>query len=294
MYIDMFGNPRIRLGLHHHTTLSDGRSSPEQTAALYRDAGYDAIAFTDHWVHGNSITINGFPILSGGEYHVGIRDGYTGVYHIVCLCPDRQPALDRDMTPQQIIDGIHAAGGLAILAHPAWSLNTPEKIRELQGIDAIEIYNTVSERGNSRRADASLIIDMLAMEGRYFPLLAADDSHYYEESGNFADCCNAFIMAQCSEPDPVQIKKAISEGRFYASTGPEIHLAVKDGRAYVDCSEVSEIVFLSNFVITKGRVITGQKLTHGEYEIQPGETFIRAYVSDAAGRHAWTNCIPLR
>lgn len=293
MYTDMFGNPRIRLGLHHHTTLSDGRSTPEQTALRYKDARYDAIAFTDHWVFGEAQNISGFPVLAGGEYHVGFRDGFEGVYHIVCLCPEREPQLSKDMTPQQIIDGIHAAGGLAILAHPAWSLNTPQKIKELWDIDAIEIYNTVSERGNSRRADASLIIDMLAMEGIFFPLLAADDSHYYEASGNFADSCNAFIMAECAEPDPAQIKKAIREGRFYASTGPEIYLSMNGNTASVDCSEASEIVFLSNFVITKGRVVTGEKLTHADYAIQPGETFLRAYVTDAEGKRAWSNIIQL-
>lgn len=293
MYTDIYGNPRIKLGLHHHTTLSDGRSTPEQTALRYKEAGYDAIAFTDHWVFGAAQDLAGLPILAGGEYHVGFRDGFAGVYHIVCLCPEREPQLRKDMTPQQIIDGIHEAGGLAILAHPAWSLNSPEKIKALHGFDAIEIYNTVSERGNSRRADASLIIDMLAAEGIFFPLLAADDSHYYEESGNFADCCNAFIMAECSDADPAQIKKAIREGRFYASTGPEIHLSVNGNTASVDCSEASEIVFLSNFVITKGRVTTGQKLTHADYAIQPGETFLRAYVTDAEGKRAWSNIIQL-
>jgi len=293
MYTDIFGNTRIRLGLHHHTTLSDGRSTPELTAQRYKEAGYDAIAFTDHWVYGNDQTLCGFPILAGGEYHTGFRDGYAGVYHIVCLCAEQPPILQRDMTPQQVIDGIHEAGGLAILAHPAWSMNSPEKIKSLKGIDAIEIYNTVSERGNSRRADASLIIDMLAAENYFFPLLAADDSHYYEESGNFADSCNAFIMAQCNSVDPIEIKKAILEKRFYASTGPEIHLSVNGNIASVDCSEATEIVFMSNFVITKGRVTTGEKLTHADYEIQPGETFLRAYVTDKNGRQAWTNCIKL-
>ena len=293
MYTDLFGRPCVKLGLHHHTTLSDGRCTPEQTAGMYRQSGYDAIAITDHWVFGPGDAINGFPILSGGEYHTGVRDGFEGVYHIVGLCPEKEPVLDKSMTAQQVIDGIHEAGGLAVLAHPAWSLNSPEKIKALRGIDAIEIYNTVSDRGFSRRADASLIIDLLAAEGYLYPLLASDDSHYYEAEGNFSDSCTAFIMAQCDSTEPEAIKNAILQGRFYASTGPELHLSVRDGIAVVDCSEVSEIVFLSNFVFSKGRTITGSCLTHGEYTVQPGETFLRAYVTDSKGRRAWSNCVKL-
>ena len=288
MYTDLFGRPRVKLGLHHHTTRSDGRLTPKQTARLYREAGYDAIAVTDHWVYSPGETLADLPVLPGGEYHTGIRDGFEGVYHILCLCPDRKPELDRSMTPQQIIDGIHEAGGLAILAHPAWSLNSPEKIRALQGLDGLEIWNTVSERGYSRRGDSSILVDMLASEGLLYPLLAADDSHFYESSGNFADSRTAFIMAQCDSAEPEKVRQAIREGRFYASTGPEIHLSVKDGRAVVDCSPASEIVFLSNFVYVNGRVFTGEGLTHAEYPVQPGETFLRAYVTDSSGRRAWS------
>ena len=293
MHIDLFGRPCVKLGLHHHTSLSDGKLTPEETSSKYRDAGYDAIAITDHWKFGPGGNLSSLPILPGGEYHTGFRDGQEGVYHILCLLPEREPVLDKTMSPQQIIDGIHDAGGLAILAHPAWSLNSPEKISALRNIDGLEIFNTVSDRGFSRRGDASLIIDLLASEGYLYPLLAADDSHYYEESGNRADSCTAFIMVQCQSLEPSVLKDAIRCGNFYASTGPEIHLSVSNGIAAVDCSEATEIVFLSNFVFSQGRVITGEAITHGEYTIQQGETFLRAYVTDKYGKRAWSNAIRL-
>ena len=288
MHTDLYGKTCFKLGLHHHSTRSDGRLTPEEIAEKYCSADYDAIAITDHWVFGEESTLKGFPVLSGCEYHTGIRDGNEGVYHILCLMPDREPQLDRTMSPQQIIDGIHAAGGLAVLAHPAWSLNSPEKIKALRDLDGIEIFNTVSERGNSRRGDSSLLVDLLASEGYFYPLLAADDSHFYEASGNFADSCTAFIVVSCDTLAPNAIKDAIKAGNFYASTGPEIHMTVENGIARVDCSEATEIVFLSNFVYMNNRVITGENLTSGEYTIQPGETYIRAYVTDSLGRRAWS------
>lgn len=289
MYTDLLGKKRVKLGLHHHTTLSDGKKTPEEVAALYRDAGYDAIAITDHWKYGQTQEINGQPILLGAEYNIGANDTLHGVYHILCLLADREPTVEKQMTAQQIIDAIHAVGGLAVLAHPAWSLNTPEMIMELNGIDATEIYNTVSEKGHSRRADSSLIVDMLATRGVYFPLLASDDSHYYD-AGNLADAATAFIMAECDSTDAAAVKKAILEKRFYASTGPEIHLTRNGDEFTVHCSPVSEIVFMTNAAWAP-RVTVGENLTTAAYTVRPSDTFVRAYVTDQDGKQAWTNVL---
>ena len=136
MYTDLYGKARVKLALHQHSTRSDGHATPEEVARLYRAAGYDALAFTDHWVWNDCEVIEGLPILAGCEYNTGFRRfcAEQGVYHIVALFCDREPDLpDVDtVTPQEIIDGIHAAGGLAVLAHPAWSFNTAEQIAALQ------------------------------------------------------------------------------------------------------------------------------------------------------------------
>ena len=301
MYTDLYGNKRIKLGLHHHTTLSDGKLAPEEVAALYKKEGYDAIALADHWHYGEAQILSGLPILSGAEYNIGGRLGAESVYHILGLCTEREPELNQEMSAQEIIDRIHAAGGLAILAHPAWSLNTPEQMKALRGMDATEIYNTVSEKGYSRRADSSLIVDMLASQGYFYPLLASDDSHFYgtvpptmdlPEAG-MKDAPIAFVMAEAEDVKPETVRRAIRERRFYASTGPEVHLGRReDGSFFVDCSPVSEIVFFSNIVYCK-RLLVGEGLTHADYFPVEGETYIRAVVTDACGRQAWTNCIPL-
>ena len=98
------------------------------------------------------------------------------------------------------------------------------------------------------------------------------------------------IMAECEDVCPASIRKAVSEGRFYASQGPEIHLSARDGVFCVDCSPAEEIVFLSNFVYSH-RVFTGHGLTHAEYRPRKGETYIRATVKDRAGKQAWSNIL---
>ena len=288
MYTDMFGKKRFKLGLHQHTTRSDGGLSPEEVAALYREQGYDAIALTDHWCYGEVGTLAGLPILAGAEYHVGARDAGEGVYHIVCLFADREPKLSRESaTAQGILDAIHGAGGIAVLAHPAWSMNRSECVKELRGIDATEIFNTVSD--NMRRSDASVLVDHYALNGQLFPLIAADDYH----RPAYGHPPTAFVMVESDDLSPQNLKKAILEKRFYASTGPEIHLTRRGDTMVVDCSPVCEVVFESNLVHSKDRAQVGDGITHAEYALNPRERFVRAFVTDRDGRQAWSNFIEI-
>ena len=144
MYTDLLGKKRMKLGLHTHTNLSDGQKSPEQAAEIYRKAGYDLIALTDHWIVSEEKVLSGLRTISGCEYNIGGNDTKKGVFHIVALGLQRDPGLSHDADPQTIIDQITAAGGIAVLAHPAWSLNSVEQVKPLRGFAATEIYNTVS------------------------------------------------------------------------------------------------------------------------------------------------------
>lgn len=288
MYTDILGKSRVKLGLHQHSTRSDGSLSPEEVAALYRNAGYDAIALTDHWVYGDNDVLSGLPILAGAEYHVGVRDAGPGIFHILCLFAAHEPTLQREgATAQGIVDAIHGAGGIAVLAHPAWSLNSPESVASLKGIDATEIYNTVSN--NTRRADASLLVDVYATNGQVLPLFAADDFH----SAKYFSVPEAFIMVEAESLDPAVLKKAVLEERFYASTGPEIHLSRQGDVMVVDCSPAKEIVFESNLVLSQNRIKVGKGLTHAEYPLNPDERFVRAFVTDESGRRAWSNFVKI-
>ena len=290
MKIDIYGKKRYKVNLHMHTTLSDGVATPEEAAQRYLSEGYDAVCFADHWVSGKEQTVNGLTVLSGGEFNTYHGDSRKGVYHIIGVGIKHDLVLEKWNAPvQEVIDAIKEAGGYVILGHPAWSLNTPEMIKKLKNIDATEIYNAVSECGFSRRADSSLIVDMLGMDGYFYPLLATDDCHYYSEG----DCCNAYVMVECDSLDRAQMIDAIKQGRFYASQGPEIHLSQKGDAFRVDCSEVTEIVFMSNACYSK-RVFTGEALTCAEYTPRyPHEKYIRAYVVDKYGRRAWTNPIQI-
>ena len=300
MFIDLNGKKRLKLGLHTHTTLSDGGKTPAEVAAIYKAAGYDAIALTDHWRYGEAGEIGGLAILSGCEYNVdGVSEwtGVTEVYHVVAIGMTRDPEIPHDYVQnhdgrvrdrvRDMVDRIHAAGGLAVLAHPAWSLNTPEQILGCADFDATEIYNSVSDWGMSDRPYSGLIVDQISSYGLRIPLLATDDTHYYN-----GDECRGWVAVEADAVTELGLVEALRQGKFFATMGPEVHLTrISPTTVKVTCSPASKVAFLSNAVWTAGRIVRGEGITEAVYELKRHEKYIRAEVTDAQGRIGFSNII---
>ena len=76
---DMFGVSRLKVNLHMHTTLSDGSKTPEEAAEIYKKAGYDVVAITDHWIHRDSLDIGVLLIIKKKKNNIVGGDASTGV-----------------------------------------------------------------------------------------------------------------------------------------------------------------------------------------------------------------------
>lgn len=288
---DLFGVNRLKVNLHMHTTLSDGRKTPEEAAEIYKKAGYDVVAVTDHWLYRPSGTINGLRTLSGAEYNIGGADACNnGIYHILGIGCSEKPCLNETDGPQTIINEVHRCKGIAVLAHPAWSLNTAQQAAALRGVDATEIYNSVSDAGESSRPYSGDFVDTAACQGLFYPLIADDDTHQYDSG----DVTKAWIMLE-AEPDAsdMELLEAIRKEKFYATEGPEIHISREGNEVTVVCSPVSRISFFTNAVWAPGHCHRGNGLTKAVCHVQPWEKFIRAEVTDEQGRMAWSNVIRL-
>lgn len=291
MYTDMYGRQRMKINLHLHTTDSDGHRTPEEAAAIYRAAGYDMVAITDHRQYHESGSIGGLRILGGGEYNTPGIDGARGVYHILALGCTQPPQPAMEQGPQAILDEIHRCGGLAVLAHPAWSLNTVDRVEQLTGVDATEIYNTVSDAHESSRPYSGGFVDAAACRGLLYPLLATDDAHYYDGS----DETRSYILLDCPPDAPAAaVLQAIREKRFFATQGPELHLTVEGDEAVVHCSPAVRIAFFTNSAWGSGHGHRGEGLTEARCPLAAQDTFIRAEVTDAQGNMAWSNTIRLK
>lgn len=289
MYTDLFGKTRLKINLHTHTTASDGNFSPEAAAAHYKAAGYDCIAITDHWAWQKSGELSGLRILSGAEFNIG-ADCAAGVYHIVALGCEYAPFLTKDADAQEIIDEIRRCKGLPVLAHPHWSLNTVSQLSALNGVEATEIWNSISAVGQSSRPCSDHFADSAACAGFHLPLLAADDTHHYDGEDDLI----GWIMLEASEnASDRELLEAIRAKKFYATQGPEIHIFRDGDYAVVRCSPASRIAFLSNAAWAPGHGHSGEGLTEAVCRLQPYETFIRAEVTDASGKKAWSNFLTL-
>ena len=289
MYIDKQGNKWYKVGLHIHTTESDGMATPEEAADIYSAAGFDAIAFTDHWKYHGNDTISGLKIISGCEYNLGSADSISGVMHILGVGMKKDPRISQQYTRQEIIDAINVNGGIAILAHPAWSLNTIEDAKALSGFTATEIYNTVSDVEQSSRPYSGHFVDALANKGITYQLVATDDAHYY----GGVDDTKSYIMINAENNSTEEILSAIKNGSFYSSQGPELYVTKEENKIIVNCSKCVKIMFLSNVVWAPDKIIRGYDLTCAEYSLKDFEKWVRVEVVDEKGNYAWSNIISI-
>lgn len=274
--------------LHCHTDLSDGAVTPDICVQMYKNHGYDFLAITDHRKFFAGYRENNFLLLNGTEFHLNYMKERKA-YHIVGIGIDKEIYTDDDFTPQMIIDEINKHNGIAIIAHPAWSLLTHSDLTDLHGYAGIEIWNTTSEvkilRGNSAG-----YVDVAASKGAVKLIFAADDTHWYT-----SDIFGGYIMVSCASLDRDSIMESILKGNFYCSQGPIIkQITVDEESITVESSPVRQIAFLSDtFFSSKDRIWSRENglVDTGSYKIKESDTVVRAECTDECGNKAWSQLI---
>jgi hypothetical protein len=281
-----------RGNIHAHSTMSDGRLTPRELVAAYRERGYDFLAVTDHHIErfGYPVTNTrelrtaGFTTLLGAELH-GPRLGNGALWDILAvgLPPDFGPNGHVESGPE-LAARARAAGAFVALPHPQWTGVTPSDAGMIAGFDAIEVHNeghtTDSDRGNGW-----FLADVMATAGHRFSCTAADDAHFNGRPDSFGGWI--WVRAEALEPEP--LLAAMKRGHFYASTGPELHnVAFTEREIVVECSP-AEAVMLGGYGTTC-RWNRASGMTRATFPRQPFEdAFARITVIDRFGRKAWTS-----
>ncbi len=278
--------PFYKANFHCHTVESDGRVTPEECVDFYHSAGYDILSITDHRTV-TEISSDKLLLIPGIEIDYRLPGQWV---HLLGLGMKNTivSQWNRFGTPQEGIDLIRKLGGIAVLAHPAWSLNTPAFMRTLRGISGVEIWNSVSTLPlNGDRADSSSLLDVTwASGGELWPVFANDDSHPYKDEAGVAA-----TMVQAENLSITSVMKALQEGRFYATTGPRIHqIEIRNHQEIiVSCSPAESIIFYSDSPWAEGRAIVRSGMTECNYFIQKYDEFVRIEIRDAEGRKAWSS-----
>ena len=143
--------------LHVHSVFSDGEESLDRLVESFRLAGMSFAAVSDHaevfddrriaeYLHKcdilstrSFVVVPGLEFaLHGGEIHIL---GY-GITHRI-----------RFNNVEELVDGIHEAGGIAVLAHPPLgSINILGSIRGK--LDGVEVWNGRHDGTRAPRADS--------------------------------------------------------------------------------------------------------------------------------------------
>ena len=79
MELDKQGRRWYKGNLHAHTTVTDGKMSPEDCIKLYQSKGYDFLAITDHWQWRAGEMQDNMLMISGVEYNIGGADVLKGI-----------------------------------------------------------------------------------------------------------------------------------------------------------------------------------------------------------------------
>ncbi len=279
-----------KANLHVHTTISDGKLTPEQTKQEYLSRGYSIVAFTDHNVmvpHLDLRDENFLPITSV-EIDVKIKSKYYDkrTYHLnyyspyedSTVCPvfnkkfvwfkNSKPYITKEQLKikvprkysvksiQNIINVANANGGLMSYNHPVWSLQNYDDYGALKGLWGVEVYNTscATETDEGYKDTTQPLVDLLRNGERVFPL-ATDDAHKVSSVGG------GFVMVKAKALNYSDVFNSLKSGNFYASTAPEIHeLYIENGAVVIKTSKAKKIS-----LITERRYTRGATAEEGKY-----------------------------
>lgn len=318
-----------KANLHCHSTLSDGKHTPEELKAVYRNLGYSIIAYTDHDIlipHDDLndekfLALNGFEVEINPSVPIARCDRKSCHICFIALDPDNitQPCwsprylfanavnyahlvkydknepeyirqYDGEAISQMMREGRNK-GFFVTYNHPTWSLEAYPQYMSYNNMNAFEMFNGGCNAAGWDDYNPRVYDDML-MGGKKLYCIVADDNHNHGDAATrFYDSGWAWTMIKADSLDYRKITEALVDGQFYASEGPEIHeLWFEDGKIHVRCSEADKIN--CNYGARHAEVKyseNGVPITEAVFGMNPDWKYCRITVTDKQGKHACTN-----
>ena len=246
-----------RANLHCHSTISDGRKTPEELKCDYMKNGYSVIAYTDHdiYVNHDDLTDGNFVALNGYELDVSCRseeeleDGKT--CHLCYIALDKENDLslcfnkDKYVMPngKKYIDSQHYLGTpdyervyseegvnemialgrengfFVTYNHPTWSLESYPQYSRYRGMNAMEIYSFASEVAGWDDDNGHCYDDLLNLGNRIFCIATDDNHNRVPDTDPRCGSYGGYTVINAPELEYSAITKALVEGSFYSSSG---------------------------------------------------------------------------
>ena len=318
-----------KANLHCHTNVSDGNFSPKRVKEEYKKSGYSIVAYTDHqlMVNHSYLADEDFLPLIGWEYEVCEDKPWREhplACHICFIALDnanpRQHVMNgsrylekaKAYAPYFCFDPEHVemvydysaksmtevmqkgrdAGFFVTYNHPAWSLETRDQYTNYHGMHAMEICNYGCYSSGYEDYNAYIYDDMLRAGERIY-CIATDDNHNGGEGEDaFHDSFGGFTMIRAESLDYRTITRALENGEFYASMGPEIYeLYLEDDAVHIKCSPARTIALHGGVRVSWAKHAKGDELlTEATFPLYGLDLrYFRLSVTDKEGKRANTN-----
>jgi len=288
--------------LHLHSTISDGNLEPRPTVEVYRRAGYDFTALTDH-ISGfldkekkvyrplvyplEEMNKPGFLVVPGMEYNT-TRKGE--VIHFVVIGPGYDQRLEENEDLSNAMKKWWDNGAFAFMAHPHWSLDGTPVLEEMTYLPAVEVFNYGTALSEGLRGNSQMYWDRLLRKSRAVLGVATDDSH---RPGK--DSGGGWVMVKAQALTAEGIVTALRNGQFYFSSGPRLEDVYLDAESnlHVRCSPVKSIRALSTVgKVVHVKALQGKTLTEAVMKWDWSKTpFVRVECTDEGGRTAWSQAV---
>ncbi|MBE7030765.1 MAG: PHP domain-containing protein [Ruminococcaceae bacterium] len=329
-YLIPSGGKFYKAALHTHTTISDGRCTPEEVKELYKSLGYSVVAFTDHsrLVCHNDLTDEEFLAINAYEYEVnhGMIGGGEECYHLNFYAKtpdvDKQVMFDpriagwcyseeemkkfnyvgepveSEYSVEFINKAIKAAndnGFMVCYNHPVWSWQNEKDFLGLEGLFGFEIYNHASEVAE-QTGYAPHMYTSLLREGKLLGCLATDDSHSARTKDLTSPQCDVgggYVMIKAEELSYSAIIEALEQHNFYASTGVEIEdLYIEYDNVYIRTSPCKQITMFTDCMYRQSVRANGDEITEAVLKLSPRCKAFWILCTDVHGKIAATCAAP--
>ena len=289
--------------LHCHSTNSDGDSSPQAVARVYKDAGFHFVAVSDH----NHLTTSedcgdlgpDFLVLSASEYSAKVGDVAVHVNGIGLTQPF-VVSKDKDVpgTMQDAVDQTLAQGGVSMINHPNWLWSFGAKeMSQVRGAHLMELYAgayTSNNEGSATRPSSEAIWDDLLSRGIRLWGAGTDDCHKFLPTFNpFNDApASAWVVVRAESLTRENILNALMAGDFYATT----RIMLDDLRAdrnglSLKIKPWGKIEYTTTFIGKGGKVLSVADGLEPSYRIRGDEGYVRARINCTDRLMAWTQPI---
>jgi len=278
--------------LHTHSTVSDGKLTPQEARDAYKARGYSILALTDHdvMVPHNELTEPDFLMLTGAEVDF-LKENSLQTCHLCLLSRDpeqrwipfrgadphmqawidtcRCEGLSNRYSPENINAVIARANELGMLVtynHPAWSLEHYPDYSPLEGLWAMEYRNQASAASGIDENNGWVFREFAHLGKFLMPVMADDMHNFTNAKSGHPVLGGSWTMVGAEKLEYGSVMEALARGELYSSCGPELRsLTWEEGLLRVVCSPAERIQLISHR--RPAREVYGNGVTEAEFNL---------------------------